>query len=80
MLTAPIEDGIAAVDAAAAAAAAWASDVGAHFRAEILRKCFERIVANADWLTQLISMENGKSLADARSEVMYAAEFLSLVR
>jgi succinate-semialdehyde dehydrogenase/glutarate-semialdehyde dehydrogenase len=69
-----IEDGIAAVDAAAAAAAAWAATSG-RTRAEILRKCFERIVANVDWLTQLISMENGKSLADARSEVMYAAEF-----
>jgi succinate-semialdehyde dehydrogenase/glutarate-semialdehyde dehydrogenase len=69
-----IEDGIAAVDAAAAAAAAWAS-TAARTRSEILRKCFERIVANVEWLTQLISLENGKSLADARSEVLYAAEF-----
>ncbi len=69
-----IEDGIAAVDAAAAAATSWAS-TPARTRSEILRKCFERIVANVDWLTQLISLENGKSLADARSEVLYAAEF-----
>ena len=44
-------------------------------RSEILRKCYERIVANVEWLTRLISLENGKALADARSEVLYAAEF-----
>jgi succinate-semialdehyde dehydrogenase/glutarate-semialdehyde dehydrogenase len=69
-----VEDGIAAVDAAAAAATAWAK-APARTRSEILRKCFERIVANVEWLTQLISLENGKALADARSEVLYAAEF-----
>ena len=69
-----VEDGIAAVDAAAAAASAWAK-APARTRSEILRKCFERIVANVEWLTRLISLENGKALADARSEVLYAAEF-----
>jgi succinate-semialdehyde dehydrogenase/glutarate-semialdehyde dehydrogenase len=69
-----VEDGIAAVDAAAAAATAWAT-APARTRSEILRKCFERIVASVEWLTQLISLENGKALADARSEVLYAAEF-----
>ena len=33
------------------------------------------IVAAADWLAFLISLENGKALADAKSEVLYAAEF-----
>ena len=28
-----------------------------------------------EWLAQLISLENGKALADAKSEVLYAAEF-----
>jgi len=69
-----IKDGLAAVDAAAEAASAWAS-APARTRSEILRKCFEQIVANVDWLTSLISLENGKTLADARSEVLYAAEF-----
>ncbi len=69
-----VEDGIDAVDAAAAAASAWAA-APARTRSEILRKCFEGIVANVEWLTQLISLENGKALADARSEVLYAAEF-----
>lgn len=69
-----IADGIAAVDAADAAAALWAG-APARSRSEILRECYERIVANVEWLTQLISLENGKTLADARSEVLYAAEF-----
>jgi succinate-semialdehyde dehydrogenase / glutarate-semialdehyde dehydrogenase len=69
-----IQDGLAAVDAAAEAASAWAS-APARTRSEILRKCFEQIVANVEWLTALISLENGKTLADARSEVLYAAEF-----
>jgi succinate-semialdehyde dehydrogenase/glutarate-semialdehyde dehydrogenase len=69
-----IEDGIAAVDSAAAAAGAWAA-TSARSRSEILRKCYERMVANIEWLTRLISLENGKALTDARSEVLYAAEF-----
>src|SRR6185312_7350352 len=69
-----VEDGIAAVSMAHAAAGNWAS-TPARVRSEILRKCYERIVANAQWLASLISLENGKTLADARSEVLYAAEF-----
>ena len=69
-----VADGIAAVSAAHAAAGNWAS-TPARVRSEILRKCYERIVANVQWLASLISLENGKTLADARSEVLYAAEF-----
>src|ERR1700722_875386 len=69
-----IEDAIAAVDAADQAAASWAA-TPPRVRSELLRHCFERIVANVEWLTRLISLENGKALADARSEVLYAAEF-----
>ena len=43
-------------------------------RAEILRQCFDRIVA-ADRLAYLISLEMGKALPDSKSEVRYAAEF-----
>ncbi len=67
-------DGIAAVDAAHRTAAAWAA-TPPRVRSELLRRCYERIVANVEWLTRLISLENGKALADARSEVLYAAEF-----
>ncbi|MCJ8142202.1 NAD-dependent succinate-semialdehyde dehydrogenase [Ancylobacter sp. A5.8] len=71
---ATVADGMAAVDAAQAAAASWAA-TPPRARAVILQRCFHAMVEHADWLAQLISLENGKALPDARSEVMYAAEF-----
>lgn len=67
-------DGIAAVNAADRAAIAWAA-TPPRVRSELLRQCYERMVASVEWLSRLISLENGKTLADARSEVLYAAEF-----
>ncbi|MFL6620326.1 MAG: NAD-dependent succinate-semialdehyde dehydrogenase [Povalibacter sp.] len=69
-----VADAIKSIDAASEAAASW-SATPPRKRAELLRLCFERIVANSDWLAQLISLENGKALSDAKSEVLYAAEF-----
>ncbi len=71
---ASIADAIAAVDAAEKAAAGWAA-TAPRVRSEILRKCYEKMVEQADWLAFLISLENGKALPDARGEVMYAADF-----
>jgi succinate-semialdehyde dehydrogenase/glutarate-semialdehyde dehydrogenase len=71
---ATVEDAAAAVDAAAAAAPAFAR-MPARQRGEILRKCFELMVRDKDKLARLISIENGKALADAQGEVAYAAEF-----
>lgn len=67
-------DAIRAVEAAALAAAEWSS-TSPRERSEILRACFESMTKNADWLAELISLENGKSLSDAKGEVAYAAEF-----
>ena len=67
-------DAIAAIDAAEKAAAGWAA-TSPRARSEILRRCYEIMVANVDWLAHLISLENGKALPDARGEVLYAAEF-----
>ena len=69
-----VEDAIAAVDAADAAAAGWAA-TAPRARAEVLRKAFELMTAQADRFARLISLENGKALGDARGEVAYAAEF-----
>ena len=69
-----VEEGIAAVDAAAAAAKAWAA-TPPRKRADILMVCYHAMMANQEWLAQLISLENGKALPDARGEVGYAAEF-----
>jgi len=69
-----VEDADAAVSAAAAALPAWAA-LAPRARAEILRRAFELIVAQQEPLARLITRENGKSLADARAEMAYAAEF-----
>ncbi|PJG46293.1 NAD-dependent succinate-semialdehyde dehydrogenase [Sphingobium sp. LB126] len=67
-------EGRAAVDAAAAASAAWAA-TAPRKRADILLACFHAMMAEQEWLAQLIALENGKALSDARGEVAYAAEF-----
>jgi succinate-semialdehyde dehydrogenase/glutarate-semialdehyde dehydrogenase len=71
---ATLEDGMAAVDAAEKAAPGWAATAPRQ-RAEILRKCYDKMIANADWLAHLISLEMGKALPDSKGEVLYAAEF-----
>ena len=65
---------LAAIDAADRASASWAK-TAPRVRSEILRKAFETMIAEADYLAELISKENGKALPDARAEVNYAAEF-----
>jgi succinate-semialdehyde dehydrogenase / glutarate-semialdehyde dehydrogenase len=64
----------AALAAADRAAASWAK-TAPRVRGEILRKAFELMVQEADYLAELISKENGKALPDAKGEVAYAAEF-----
>lgn len=64
----------AAVDAAARAFEPWA-DTPPRVRSEILHRTYELMLEETEMLTALISLENGKSQSDARSEVVYAAEF-----
>lgn len=71
---ASVADAIAAIGAAHDSAAAWAATAPRQ-RAEILRRCFTLMLERAEPLAKLISLENGKTLADARGEVAYAAEF-----
>jgi succinate-semialdehyde dehydrogenase / glutarate-semialdehyde dehydrogenase len=71
---ASVAEGIATVDAAAAAAVGWAA-TAPRKRADILLACFHEMMAHQEWLAQLISIENGKAISDARGEVAYAAEF-----
>lgn len=67
-------DAVAAVDAAAERLPAW-SAVAPRTRSELLTRVRELMLRDADDLARLIAAENGKSLADARGEVVYAAEF-----
>ena len=69
-----LSEAIAAVDAAEKSFPAWAA-TSPRRRSEILRACFDKILENRAWLAELISLENGKALTDAQSEVAYAAEF-----
>ncbi|MBI1906671.1 MAG: NADP-dependent succinate-semialdehyde dehydrogenase [Rhodocyclales bacterium] len=64
-----------AIDAANAAWPAWRA-LTAGARARILRKWFELIVANQEDLAVLMTSEQGKPLAEARGEVLYAASFI----
>jgi len=72
---AEVADGLAALAAAADRQAAWAGHPPRE-RGEILRRAYEAIVAQADDLALLMTLEMGKSVAESRAEVIYAAEFL----
>jgi len=72
--SATVEDARAALDAADAAFADWASRKPRE-RAEILRKAFELISAERESFARLMTLENGKALPDSRGEAAYAAEF-----
>jgi succinate-semialdehyde dehydrogenase/glutarate-semialdehyde dehydrogenase len=67
-------DGRAAADAAAHAQPAWAA-TAPRARAEVLRRSWELLSERADDLARLITLENGKVLAEAKGEITYAAEF-----
>lgn len=69
-----VDDALAAVRAAAAAQPGWAATPPRE-RAEILRRCYEGLIAREEAFARLITLENGKPLADARGELRYAAEF-----
>jgi len=64
-----------AIDAASAAWPAWRG-LTARQRGAILRAWFELIVAHADDLALLMTSEQGKPLAEARGEALYAASFV----
>jgi succinate-semialdehyde dehydrogenase/glutarate-semialdehyde dehydrogenase len=68
------ENGIAALDAAAAVQADWAA-TPARERGEILRAVFEMISAHAEDVATLMTLEMGKVLPESAAEVKYGAEF-----
>jgi len=67
-------DAEAALDAAVQAQPAWAA-TPARERGEILRRSWQLMTDRADELALLMTMEMGKSLAESKAEVTYAAEF-----
>ncbi|MCC7462387.1 MAG: NAD-dependent succinate-semialdehyde dehydrogenase [Gammaproteobacteria bacterium] len=65
----------ATIAAAAAAFPAWAART-ARERATLLRRWFELLLANQEDLATLMTAEQGKPLAEARGEIVYAASFI----
>ena len=64
-----------AIEAANRAWPAWRAKL-AKERAAILRKWFDLILENADDLAVLMTVEQGKPLAEAKGEVVYGASFI----
>jgi succinate-semialdehyde dehydrogenase / glutarate-semialdehyde dehydrogenase len=68
------DDAVAALDACVAVQAEWAAHPPRE-RGEILRRAFEQIVARADELALVMTLEMGKPLVESKAEITYAAEF-----
>ena len=64
-----------AIAAANAAFPAWRAKT-AKERSVILRRWFELMMANQEDLAQIMTAEQGKPLAESRSEIAYAASFI----
>jgi succinate-semialdehyde dehydrogenase/glutarate-semialdehyde dehydrogenase len=64
-----------AIDAAHTAQKAWAKKTGKE-RAAVLRKLYDLMVANADDLAAILTMEMGKPLAEAKGEILYGASYV----
>ena len=71
---ADVESGSAAVSAAYDAFGPWAATAPRQ-RAEILRRAYEIMAAEAESCARIIVLENGKAWRDAMAETVYAAEF-----
>jgi succinate-semialdehyde dehydrogenase / glutarate-semialdehyde dehydrogenase len=68
------QDALDALAAAADAQAQWAVHPPRE-RGEILRRAYQAIVEKTDDLALLMTLEMGKSVAESRAEIAYAAEF-----
>jgi succinate-semialdehyde dehydrogenase/glutarate-semialdehyde dehydrogenase len=64
-----------AIEAAARAFPRWSKQL-ARDRAKIVRRWYELIVEHADELALLLTNEQGKPLAEAKGEILYAAGFI----
>ena len=64
-----------AIEAASAALPAWRAKLPKE-RSNILRKWFELMIAHTEDLGLLMTTEQGKPLAEAKGEIVYAASFI----
>ncbi len=68
-------DAARAIDAAYKAQKLWAKKTGKE-RAAVLRRLYDLMVANADDLAVILTMEMGKPLAEAKGEILYGASYV----
>ncbi len=68
-------DAVAALDAAVEAAAEWAA-TSPRRRSEVLRRAFDLLMERKESFAQLMTLEMGKPIGEARGEVAYGGEFL----
>jgi succinate-semialdehyde dehydrogenase / glutarate-semialdehyde dehydrogenase len=69
------DDGLDALSAASEAQPDWAAHPPRE-RAEILRRAYQALMDRQDDLALLMTLEMGKPVAESRTEIAYAAEFL----
>ncbi|MEF0941600.1 NAD-dependent succinate-semialdehyde dehydrogenase [Rhizobium sp. BR 362] len=69
------DDAARAIDAAYHAQKVWAKKTGKD-RAAALRRLYDLMVANADDLAVILTMEMGKPLAEAKGEILYGASYV----
>ena len=69
-----VNDAVDALDAAVSAQDEWAASPPRE-RGEILRRAFQLITERADDFAELMSLEMGKTVKEAKGEVTYGAEF-----
>lgn len=72
---ATVDDALAALGAAHDTRAEMAA-LPSRERGEILRRAYDELVARADELALLMTLEMGKPVAESKAEILYAADFL----
>ena len=70
-----VEETELAVKAAKLALPAW-SALTAVQRAQLMRKWFDLMMSHQDELARLLTLEQGKPLAEAKGEIAYGASFI----
>ncbi len=70
-----IADAIQAVEGAKSALKGW-SNFSVNQRAQILKRWFELICQNSQKLAQILTLEQGKPIQEARGEINYGASFI----
>ncbi|KAL3450249.1 aldehyde dehydrogenase domain-containing protein [Aspergillus insuetus] len=68
---------VAAIDAAEEGFGKYYESTTARERGILLRKFYQLIIENTDDLATILSLENGKTIVEARGEIAYAASFVA---